>query len=245
MFWYDQYFVSVRYQPAGRSAAELAESVEAGIRDGLLVPGEHLPPVRELARAAGVSPGTVAAAYRLLRLRGVTLADGRRGTRIRERAAVSGRAADAAALPPGVTDCSTGNPDPAFLPDLRPVLCRRTYEKALYGALPCLPALADAARARLARDGVTSGAVTATFGTLDAIERVLGSCLRPGDRVAVEDPGWAALLDLVTATGWTPAPVAVDDEGLVPASLERALARGARAVVLDLPRPESHRRGDR
>ena len=232
MFWYDQYFVSVRYQPAGRSAAELAESVEAGIRDGLLVPGEHLPPVRELARAAGVSPGTVAAAYRLLRLRGVTLADGRRGTRIRERAAVSGRAADAAALPPGVTDCSTGNPDPAFLPDLGPVLCRRTYEKALYGALPCLPALADAARARLARDGVTPGAVTATFGTLDAIERVLGSCLRPGDRVAVEDPGWAALLDLVTATGWTPAPVAVDDEGLVPASLERALARGARAVVL-------------
>ena len=123
------------------------------------------------------------------------------------------------------------------------MLCRRTYEKALYGALPCLPALADAARARLAHDGVRPGAVTATFGTLDAIERVLGSCLRPGDRVAVEDPGWAALLDLVTATGWTPAPVSVDDEGLVPASLERALAPGTSRRP-DLPCPESNRRCD-
>ena len=77
------------------------ESVEAGIRDGLLVPGEHLPPVRELAKAAGVSPGTVAAAYRLLRSRGVTLADGRRGTRIRERAAVSGRARTRPLFRPG------------------------------------------------------------------------------------------------------------------------------------------------
>jgi DNA-binding transcriptional MocR family regulator len=224
--------VSVRYQPVGRTAAALAESVEAGLREGLLVPGEHLPPVRELAAAARVSPGTVAAAYRLLRSRGITSADGRRGTRIRERPAVSGRAADAADLPPGVTDCSTGNPDPELLPDLQTILRRARSEKVLYGAATCLPDLAEATRTRLARDGVRATAVTATFGALDAIERALASCLRPGDRVAVEDPGWAAFLDLVTATGWTPAPVSVDDEGPVPASLQRALARGARAVVV-------------
>lgn len=224
--------MSVRYQPAGRTAVEIVESVEAGVREGFLAPGELLPPVRDLAAAAGVSPGTVAAAYRLLRGRGVTLGDGRRGTRIRERAAVTGRAADAAELPAGVVDCSTGNPDPALLPDLGPLLHRARYEKVLYGAAPCLPELAEAARARLDRDGVPLEEVTATFGTLDAIERALASRLRPGDRVAVEDPGWAALLDLVTAAGWIPAPVGVDDEGPVPASLERALARGTRAVVL-------------
>jgi DNA-binding transcriptional MocR family regulator len=224
--------VSVRYQPTGRTAVDLAESVEAGARDGFLVPGERLPPVRELAASAGVSPGTVAAAYRLLRARGVTLGDGRRGTRIRERAPATGRAADAAELGPGVLDCSTGNPDPALLPDLGPVLRRARYEKVLYGASPCLAELAAAARVRLAREGVPTEAVTATFGTLDAIERALVSRLGPGDRVAVEDPGWAALLDLVTATGFVPAPLAVDDEGPVPAALERALARGTRAVVL-------------
>jgi len=220
------------YQPVGRTAVELAESVETGLREGLLVPGEHLPPVRELAATAGVSPGTVAAAYRLLRSRGVTLADGRRGTRIRERVTVSGRATDAAALPPGVTDCSTGNPDPALLPDLGPLLRRSRYEVVLYGSAPCLPELAEATRLRLAADAVPVEDVTATFGALDAIERVLASSLRPGDRVAVEDPGWAALLDLVTASGFTPAPIAVDDEGLAPAALERALARGTRVVVV-------------
>ena len=224
--------MSVHYQPKGRTATELAESVEAGIRDGLLAPGEHLPPVRVLAATAHVSPGTVAAAYRLLRSRGVTLADGRRGTRVRERPAVSGRATDAAALPPGVTDCSTGNPDPALLPDLGPILRRSRYEPVLYGAAPCLPELAEATRRRLAADRVPLEKVTATFGALDAIQRVLESSLRPGDRVGVEDPGWAALLDLVTAIGLTPALIAVDDDGPLPAALERALARGTRAVVV-------------
>ncbi len=202
------------------------------MREGLLVPGEHLPSVRDLAASARVSPGTVAAAYRLLRTRGITLSDGRRGTRIRERSAVSGRAADPGELPPGVVDCSTGNPDPAFLPDLGIAFRRIRYEPVLYGASPCLPELAEAARMRLAADRVPPGEITTTFGALDAIERVLTSTLRPGDRVALEDPGWAALLDLVTATGWIPAPMAVDDDGPVPAALERALARGTRAVVL-------------
>lgn len=188
--------------------------------------------MRVLASAAHLSPGTVASAYRILRSRGITLADGRRGTRIQERPAVAGRAADGAVLPPGVTDCSTGNPDPALLPDLGPALRRARYEPVLYGTAPCLAELAEAARLRFASDNVPFDMVTTTFGALDAIRRILHSKLRPGDRVGVEDPGWAALLDLVSASGFVAAPIAVDDEGPLPLSLERALARGTRVVVL-------------
>jgi DNA-binding transcriptional MocR family regulator len=50
--------------------------------------------------------------------------------------------------------------------------------------------------------------------------------------VAVEDPGWANLLDLVAAQGLTPVPVPVDDDGPTTAGLRAALAAGASAVVV-------------
>ncbi|MFE6134472.1 aminotransferase class I/II-fold pyridoxal phosphate-dependent enzyme, partial [Streptomyces sp. NPDC056437] len=79
---------------------------------------------------------------------------------------------------------------------------------------------------------VPDGPVAVTSGALDAIERVLAAHLRPGDAVAVEDPGWGSLLDLVTALGLKPVPVALDDDGPLTAEVERVLEAGARALVV-------------
>src|ERR1044072_2782624 len=68
----------------GRTAREIATSVEARIRDGELRPGERLPTIRDLAAAAGISPMTVTTAYRELRRRGLVSGAGRRGTRVSE-----------------------------------------------------------------------------------------------------------------------------------------------------------------
>ena len=96
----------------------------------------------------------------------------------------------------------------------------------------CCPNWPRLARARLRADGVPAGELTLTGGALDGIERLLGAHLRPGDAVAVEDPGWANLLDLVAALGLRPIGVPVDDEGPLVAGVAAALAAGARALIV-------------
>ncbi|MFJ9075365.1 aminotransferase class I/II-fold pyridoxal phosphate-dependent enzyme [Streptomyces sp. NPDC102278] len=224
------------YRITGRRAADIAASVETGIGSGALPPGALLPPMRELAAVLGVNPNTVAAAYRTLRERGVIETDGRRGSRVRSRPASAPRDALRMDVPPGVRNLASGNPDVSLLPSLEGALAAAARKHArtptLYGTDPVAPELAALARAGFDADGVPAGPVGVTSGALDGIERVLAAHLRPGDAVAVEDPGWGSVLDLAPALGLRVLPVAVDDEGPRPEAVARALADGARALVV-------------
>ncbi|MFF4170766.1 aminotransferase class I/II-fold pyridoxal phosphate-dependent enzyme [Streptomyces sp. NPDC001744] len=225
------------YRIEGRRASDIAASVERGVGTGALEPGRLLPPLRELAAGLGVNPNTVAAAYRTLRERGVIETDGRRGSRVRSRPATTARGSIRVEAPAGVRDLSEGNPDRALLPPLGDALAeaaRRYAERpGMYGESPVDEDFGRLARAAFDADGVPDGPVGVASGSLDAIERVLAARLRPGDAVAVEDPGWGSLLDLVPALGLRPVPVTLDDEGPLPEEVERALRKdGARAVIV-------------
>ncbi|MFD0078022.1 aminotransferase class I/II-fold pyridoxal phosphate-dependent enzyme [Streptomyces sp. NPDC127166] len=225
------------YRIEGRRASDIAASIERGVGKGALQPGQLLPPMRELAGTLGVNPNTVAAAYRTLRERGVIETDGRRGSRVRPRPATTARGSIRVEAPAGVRDVSNGSPDPALLPPLGEAfaeVARRYGEQpVLYGEVPVDEEFGRLARAAFDADGVPAGPVGVASGSLDAIERVLAARLRPGDAVAVEDPGWGSLLDLVPALGLRPVPVAVDDEGPLPEAVERAIRQdGARAVIV-------------
>ncbi|MBD0844458.1 aminotransferase class I/II-fold pyridoxal phosphate-dependent enzyme [Streptomyces sp. TRM68416] len=224
------------YRITGRRAAEISASVEAAVGSGELAPGQLLPPMRELAVELGVNPNTVAAAYRILRERGVIETAGRRGSRVRPRPATTGREYVRVDVPEGVRDVADGNPDPALLPPLAGVFAAAAEEAdrhpVLYGDEPVDPALARIARAELDADGVPDGPLAVSSGSLDAIERVLAAHLKPGDTVAVEDPGWGSVLDLIPALGLRVAPVGVDDDGPLPDDVRRALDAGARALIV-------------
>ncbi|MEU5623483.1 aminotransferase class I/II-fold pyridoxal phosphate-dependent enzyme [Streptomyces tendae] len=224
------------YRITGRGAAEISASVERAVGAGELRPGQPLPPMRELAQRLGVNPNTVAAAYRTLRERGVIETAGRRGSRVRAKPATTGREFIRVEVPAGVRDVSDGNPDPALLPALGPVFAAAAgqgdREPVLYGHAPVDPELSRVARAELDADGVPDGPVAVTSGSLDAMERVLAAHLKTGDAVAVEDPGWGSLLDLVPALGLRTVPVGVDDQGPLPEDVRRVLAAGARALVV-------------
>jgi DNA-binding transcriptional MocR family regulator len=222
--------VPEQYTISGTGAEAIASDVEAAISSGALAPGAELPPIRDLAGQLGVNANTVAAAYRLLRERGAVETAGRRGTRVRGRPATTPRSLRGIAVPPGARDLSTGNPDPALLPILRLNTQRDT--PVLYGEPAISAELTDYALTSLTAEGVPAEHIAVTAGALDGIERVLAAHLRPGDRVAVEDPGWANLLDLLAALGFSAEPIRVDDDGPLTADVARVLHRGVRALVL-------------
>jgi DNA-binding transcriptional MocR family regulator len=221
-------FHLIQYIGRGAGASAIASKVEAAIADARLTPGTRLPTVRELASGLAVSPATVAAAYRALQQRGLISANGRRGTVVAGQPPL--RVRGARPLPAGTRDLASGNPDPALLPPLGPALARLDPVHKLYGGPANLPRLAALAAADFAADQV-GGDITIAGGALDGIERVLQTNLRPGDKVAVEDPGWPRITDLVRAAGFQPEPAAVDQRGLVPGDLARALRLGAKAVI--------------
>jgi DNA-binding transcriptional MocR family regulator len=222
--------VPIRYHITGKRAAEIAESIERGIREGDLTAGTRLPTVRSLASHRGISTATVASAYRELRRRGLVAGAGRLGTSIAPRVPPAPRGKPI--VPPGVCDLLTGNPDPALLPDLRPAFRTLPHEPILYGAAGSDPELLELAAARLEADGVSSQHMTVVGGALDGVQLALMAHLRPGDRIAVEDPCYPGIIDLASALGLAVIPIQMDDLGPTPDGLARALRAGAAACAL-------------
>lgn len=188
--------------------------------------------MRSLAAELKVSPTTVAAALADLRSRGLVV------TRARSRSYVSWRPPIAGAwfgptVTPGARDLAGGNPDPELLPDLTPFLRKIEPPRRLYGGEPVLPELRELAAAEFEADGIASEEIAVVSGALDGVERALQANLRPGDIVAVEDPGYAGLFDLLRAIGLALRPVPVDAQGMVPGGLAEAIDEGVAAVVVN------------
>lgn len=221
--------MAAQYGITGRTSSAIASSVERAVDEARLTVGQQLPSVRVLARQLGVSAGTVAQGYAQLRARGVI------ATRPGQRSRVSARppllTAPDLPLPEGVRDVASGNPDPALLPALGPVLSRLDSTPHLYGQDAVSERLVELAAAQFSADGVSSRDVTVVSGAMDGVSRVLSAHLRPGDPVIVEDPCYSNVLDLLRVLSLEPRPVPVDDAGPLPEHLAGALATNARACL--------------
>jgi len=230
----------------GSTAREIASSAETAIREGLLESGDPLPTVRELARGLGTSPATVNSAYRILRQRGLVVAEGRRGTRVAWRPPLRTplRPAPVSTTPvageSGIRDLTIGLPDLALLPSLSSALARIDVESklAISGLDAPDPDLLEVGRHGFARDGLPAESIAVVSGALDGVERVLQAHLRPGDRVVSEDPAYPSIRDIVLALGLVAVPVPVDERGMIPEALAAALRDGAEALV-HVPRAQN------
>jgi DNA-binding transcriptional MocR family regulator len=126
-------------------------------------------------------------------------------------------------------DLSTGLPDPRLLPDLYAAVRRVPHDEAVHSYLedPVVPAL----RAAL-EDAWPNPveALTVVDGAMDAHSQFVAAHLRFGDRVAVEQPCFPPLLDLLETAGVVPIGVRYDAHGPVVGDVEAAVARGVKAL---------------
>ena len=221
---------------------EIYRQLRRAILDGRLPSGGRLPPTRELARRLNVSRTTVTVAYDRLTGEGFITSRVGAGTFVSDD--VAGRAGpgrpaggalrpralwDAVAVPtvfdrPARFDFRTGIPDATLFPyrSWRRLLARQlrptTVGTGAYGDPAGHPGLREAIARHigLAR-GVQAGAeeVVVTNGTQQAVDLVARVLLAPGDRVAVENPGYTPPRRLMASLGAEVVGVPVDDQGLV------------------------------
>lgn len=223
-----------------RSPRGLASTVRNLIREGELSPGTKLPTVRSLASRLHVSASTMSEAWGLLAKEGLIHGAGRHGTVVlREREVQTTRRLGQMTWVVGrhELDLSTGTPDSSLLPTLAEAMTGIEIAAVKnYQGPNILPELEDVLRV----DWPSGAPLTMTMmhGAYDAIDRVFTQVLSVGDRVLVEEPTTPAVADLVEAQGAVPIAVSLDDQGVIPSSLQAGLLTRPKALVIQ-PRAQN------
>ena len=216
--------------------SELYEQLRDAIVSGRLRDGEQVPPSRVLAHDLGVSRHTVTGVYGRLVAEGFLAGRAGGGTQVSYGSVATGRRrrpSELRPLPLPVGDYVTPPPSPAGvdlrigLPDrdLFPVAAWRRCVVTAAQVAPSAggdPAGHPELRRTVARwigrsRGVDVDAddVAITNGAQHAVDLLARAFLRPGDRVAFEEPGYAPIRDSLATSGAVIVPVPVDDDGIV------------------------------
>ncbi|WP_437939587.1 PLP-dependent aminotransferase family protein [Sorangium sp. So ce341] len=221
-----------RQRSAGTLQAQLYDRLRQAILSGALASGARVPSARAMALEAGVSRGTVDAAYARLSVEGFLVARGAAGTFVTTPLPIA--AAFAPAAPP-----EPPRKEPRARAELRPFQigvpavdafpvatwsrllgrhARRARAGDLAGSDPCGDrALREAIAAHLAVSrGVVARAdqVMITGGYHGALGLLARALARPGDGAWFEEPGYHRARAALELAGLRLAAVPVDAEGL-------------------------------
>ncbi|MCB0998083.1 MAG: PLP-dependent aminotransferase family protein [Acidimicrobiales bacterium] len=224
----------------------LYDQIRAAIGSGRLLPGERLPSSRRLADDLGVARQTIATVYGRLAAEGHVVGRGAAGTFVADeidvetagaegRRSPRGRGAPPTVLEPRVGlpaplvasetprfDLRSGSPDLALFPHVpwrRAALAAAHRAPTGYGDHAGLPELRRALARRLARTrGVIADPeqIVVTTGAQAAIDLTIRLLTRPGDVVAVEEPGYPPVRRLIESLDRRVALVPVDADGIRP-----------------------------
>lgn len=225
----------VQYHKKTASSKSIAEELERAIDAGRYRGGESLPTIRGLAEELGVSPTTVNAAFAILRAQGRIVGKRRGGSVVVGRIELQ-RAGEVA--PFVGRNLAVANPDPAFLPALKPVIDRLLGERRLYTDIVDNADLISFFRSELEADRVDARQIGIASGAMDAIERGLMAMTAPGDTIGIEDPTYPPYATMARALGLRVVRLPLDAQGITVPGLRAALAARAKAIVV-VPRAQN------
>lgn len=217
-------------QPTDKPLYEqVAERIQALIREGTLKPGDRLPSVRKLKQQLSVSMSTVLEAYRLLEDRGFIVARPQSGYYVKTTALALPEEPSQSMPPLQVRPVDISLMLRLLRMDLSPetihlgaavpgvehfpintlnrlmgqVMRQNPMAVHTYNTVPgCEPLRREVAKRMLnAGCSITPDQIVATAGTTEACYIALRTVTQPGDTVAIESPAYYAVLEAMNSLG--------------------------------------------
>ena len=231
-------------QGRGPAYRALAGGLRTLVLDGRVPVETRLPAERELCAVLGVSRTTVTAAYELLRAEGFLVS--RRGSGSWT-ALPAGRPVPVAGLSPyapdrgGVIDLGVAAltaPEPWISGAMAAACAELPGYTRTHGDFPVgLQVLREAVAERFTQRGLPTSAeqVMVTSGAAGAFTLLLRALVGPADRIAVESPSYANVLQAIRLHGARAVPVPFEEDGWSMDAWARALREAAPTLAYVIP----------
>lgn len=211
---------------------ELADAIERDIQAGTLVPGERLPTHRDMADALEMNVSTVTRGYGEAEKRGLLSGTVGRGTFVAADAATSTSMVSFEPCAPGMLEMGLVSPlyhlDPEVSEGFKRIARRKDPASFMRYTDPRgLPEHREAGASWAGRYGLDATAedIIVCAGAQHGLTCCLTGLFRPGDRIAADCLTYPGMKTLITMLGFRLVPIAMDDEGMLPESLDAACRR--------------------
>lgn len=221
----------------------IADAIARDLAVGRLRAGDRLPTHRELARALGVTVGTVSRGYAESERRGLTHGEVGRGTFLRSATAADAWPAPEPAEPTAVDLCLSL---PVRLPEEAELLAETLREIAAdpraagrllaYRPETAAPHQLGVAAEWLGRLGLSTSAdrLLVTAGSQHALNVVMASVFQPGQVLLTEELTYPPVKSQARAFGIRLRGIAMDEEGILPEAVDEACRTDPRPAGLYL-----------
>ncbi|MDR7300759.1 MocR-like pyridoxine biosynthesis transcription factor PdxR [Haloactinomyces albus] len=209
-------------------AVQLADALRRAATHGQVRGGDRLPSTRALARHLGVSRTVTADAYEQLHAEGWIAGRHGSGTYVTTTPPGAARSGEVTRRPREPEEPTVNlTPGAPWAEGIDRAAWRRAWRAAADAAPASLPQRAGMPEYRaavvehllrhrgLVVEGPYEDSVVATGGTTAALTELASTVVRPGDRVAVEEPGYQRAVGALQASGAEVVPAPVDHAGIV------------------------------